>query len=239
MDQDAKVMQVVGMKRQLPLALDRRTALLVIDMQADFVQPNYAFAQVLERVAPGVTDGYFSRVRSTVIPNVQTLLGEFRKRGLPVFFTATGTQVMDGADLACWLRSFDALGMQVLGSRVWPHAGEPAWQIDEAVAPASGELLVNKTAADPLGCTALDQSLRNLGIESVVVCGLTTDVCVASAARGCADRGYRTVIAADACTTLSPRMHEASLDIFQLAFGATKTAGEIVTALPQAMTASI
>ena len=63
---------------------------------------------------------------------------------------------------------------------------------------------------------------------------LTTDVCVASAARGCADRGYRTVIAADACTTLSPYMHQASLDIFQLAFGGVKSAAEIVNSLPQA-----
>jgi nicotinamidase-related amidase len=238
MDEDSRVMQIVAMKRQAPLTLDQRTALLVIDMQLDFVQPGYGFSQVLEKLVPGVTDGYFSRVHSSVIPNVQRLIKGFRTLGLPVFFTATGTQVAGGADLSCWLRSFDALGVQLLGTRIWPRAGETAWQIDEAVAPIDSELLVNKTAADPLGCTAIDQSLRNLGIESVVVCGLTTDVCVASAARGCADRGYRTVIAADACTTLSPRMHEASLDIFQLAFGSVKTAEEIVQVLPQAATAS-
>jgi nicotinamidase-related amidase len=208
-------------------------------MQVDFVQPGYGFSQVLEKLAPGVTDGYFSRVRSLVIPNVQRLLGGFRKRRSPVFFTATGTQMADGGDLACWLRDFDSLGTQLLGSRVWPQAGEPAWQIDQAVAPVDGELVVNKTAADPLGCTAIDQSLRNLGIESVVVCGLTTDVCVASAARACADRGYRTVIAADACTTLSPRMHDTSLDIFRLAFGQAKATEEILNAVSRAAMAAV
>jgi nicotinamidase-related amidase len=173
-----------------------------------------------------------------VVPNVGRLLDAFRKSALPVFFTATGTQVAGGADLSCWLRDFDALGMHVLGTPVWPRAGEDAWQIDDSVAPLANELVVNKTAADPLGCTAIDQSLRNLGIKSVVVCGLTTDVCVASAARGAADRGFRTVIAADACTTLSPRFHEASLDIFRLAFGQARATEEIVRALPQIAVAS-
>src|ERR1051326_1467709 len=227
MDEHARVMQIVTMKSQAPLVLDGATALLVIDMQRDFTGPDHGFAQVLERLVPGVTEGYFSRVRATVIPNVQRLLAAFRKAGLPVFFTGTGTQVGDGGDLCGWLRDFDGLGMQVLGSRVWPRTDEPAWQIDESVAPARGELVVNKTAADPLGCTAIDQSLRNLGVKSVVVCGLTTDVCVASSARGCADRGYRTIVATDACTTLSPQMHEISLGIFQLAFGAAKTTEEI------------
>jgi len=239
MDDDARVMQIVAMKAQMPLALDPRTALLVIDMQGNFVQATGEFAQVLEKLVPGATEGYCSRVQSSVLPNVQRLLEEFRKRSLPIFFTATGTQVARGDDLACWLRDFDALGMQLIGGKVWPKAGDASWQIDEAVAPVSGELLVNKTAADPLGCTAIDQSLRNLGVQSVVVCGLTTDVCVSSAARGCADRGYRAVIAADACTTLSPRMHQASLDIFQLAFGAVKSTAEIISALPQAATASV
>jgi nicotinamidase-related amidase len=236
---DAKVMQIVTMKAQMPLTLDRHTALLVIDMQQNFVRPTCEFARVLEKLVPGATEEYFSRVQCVVLPNVQRLLGEFRKRSLPVFFTATGTQVAHGHDLACWLQEFDTLGMQLLGGRVWPQAGETAWQIDESVAPLGSELLVNKTAADPLTCTAIDQSLRNLGVQSVVVCGLTTDVCVSSAARGCADRGYRAVIVGDACTTLSLRLHQACLDIFQLAFGSVRSTTEVIDAFPQAATVSV
>ena len=239
MNEHARVMQIIAMKSQAPLALDRNTALLVIDMQQDFTHPEHRFAQVLEKLVPGVTDGYFSRVRSIVVPNVQRLLGAFRGARLAVFYTGTGTQVADGGDLCSWLRDFDELGKQLLGSRVWPRTGEEAWQIEKTVAPSNNEFVTNKTAADPLSCTALDQSLRNLGVKSVVVCGLTTDVCVASAARGCADRGYRTIIASDACTTLSPEMHQASLDIFQLAFGQAKTTEEIVNAIPQSASASV
>jgi nicotinamidase-related amidase len=235
MDEHERVMDIIRLKSQAPVVLDRdSTALLVIDMQRDFIYPDHEFAQVLERIAPGVTEGYFERVRSAVVPNVQRLLAAFRNCGAPVFFTGTGTQVSDGQDLCCWLRDFDALGMQVLGKRVWPRIQDRAWQIDEAVAPQPGEAVVNKTAADPLGCTIIDQSLRNLRMTTVVVAGLTTDVCVSSTARSCADRGYRTILAEDACTTLSARMHEASLDIFRLAFGQVKTTEELLAALTSA-----
>jgi len=232
MNEHESVLSIIRLKSQAPVALDRPgTALLMIDMQRDFVHPEHGFSQVLERLAPGVTDGYFQRVRSVVVPNAQRLLAAFRAAGAPIFFTGTGTQLSDGGDLCGWLRAFDALGMQVLGKRVWPHTQDDAWQIDESVSPLAGELVVNKTAADPLGCTAIDQSLRNLRVTTVVVAGLTTDVCVSSAARGCADRGYRTIIAEDACTTISARMHEDSLDVFRLAFGQVKSTAEIVSAL--------
>jgi nicotinamidase-related amidase len=159
------------------------------------------------------------------------LLAVFRACGAPIFFTGTGTQFSGGGDLCGWLREFDKLGVRLLGRRVWPGRLDEAWQIDDSVAPEPGEMVVNKTASDPLGCTGIDQSLRNLGVEAVVVAGLTTDVCVSSTARACADRGYRTIIAEDACTTLSARLHDASLDIFRLAFGQVKTTDEIVAAL--------
>ena len=232
MDNHERVMELIRLKSQAPVMLEREsTALLVIDMQRDFVHPEHEFAQALERLVPGVTEGYFERVHSFVLPNAQRLLSTFRSRSAPIFFTGTGTQVSDGGDLCCWLRDFDALGLHVLGRRVWPRPQDAAWQIDDRVAPLADELVVNKTAGDPLGCTALDQSLRNLRVTTVVVAGLTTDVCVSSTARAAADRGYRTIIAEDACTTLSPQMHETSLDIFRLAFGQVKRTDEIVGAL--------
>lgn len=226
------VLEIVRLRDRAPVAVDRsHTALLLVDMQRNFVGPDHAFGQALEKLVPGVTEDYYRRVGSVVVPNVQRLLAAFRSCGLPVFFTATGTQVLDGADLCPWLRDLDALGTQVLGKRIWPEPRDPAWQIDESVSPAAGEVVVNKTAADPLGCTSIDQNLRNLGVTHVIVAGLTTDVCVSSAARACADRGYRAVIAGDACTTLSSVMHDVSLDVFRLAFGQVKTTSEIVAVL--------
>ena len=59
MDDDASVMQIVAMKAQMPLTLDRHTALLIIDVQRNFVDAAYGFAQVVEKLVPGTTQGYF------------------------------------------------------------------------------------------------------------------------------------------------------------------------------------
>ena len=116
------VLSIVRQKHAQPVALDRaRTALLVIDVQRYFAQPAYPFSRVLESLAPGVTTGYFERVRSRVLPNVQRLQHAFRAAGAPIFYTATGTAVGDGRDLPGWLQAFDQLGLMRLGSRAWPN----------------------------------------------------------------------------------------------------------------------
>ena len=93
------------------------------------------------------------------------------------------------------------------------------------------EIVVQKTTADPFISTDLAAQLRSKGVTTVVVCGLTTDVCVAATARGAADRDFQTVVAEDACTTLSDHLHRASLDVIGLAFGRLAKTEEIVTEL--------
>jgi nicotinamidase-related amidase len=75
----------------------------------------------------------------------------------------------------------------------------------------------------------LEQRLRHQGAEWVVVTGLSSDVCVATTAREAADRGFKTIMVSDGCTTLSDQMHQASLDTFNIAFGWVRTADEVVS----------
>ena len=77
--------------------------------------------------------------------------------------------------------------------------------------------------------TKLDQTLHNLDINSLVVTGLTTDICVTQTARETADRGFRVIVAEDACTTLSEEMHRAALTAFALAFGRVRKTEELLT----------
>jgi nicotinamidase-related amidase len=230
MNEHDKILEIIRLRDEAPLDFDpEHAALLVIDVQRYFVGPEHPFAQVLERLVPGSTAGYFGRVRETVLPNVERLLGAFRARRLPVVFTGTGSYTEDGGDLPRWLRDFDRLGLALLGRRVWPRADDPSWQIDEAVAPRPGEIVLHKTTSGPLNSTRLDQLLHNMGVTSLVVAGLTTDVCVTQTARETADRGFRVLIAGDACTTLSEEMHRAALQAFSLAFGRVRQTGEVVS----------
>ena len=178
-------------------------------------------------LAPSALEGYFERVGGTVLPNIRALQNSFRSRGLPVVFCIFGSVDSEGRDLPGWLKDFDELGMQLLGRRPNPVVEGASWQIDEAVAPLPGELIVNKTTSGALSSTTLDQTLRNMGITSLVVCGLTTAVCVGLTARQAADRSFRVVIPSDACTEVSHEMHEAALLSFSHVFGQVRGTHEV------------
>jgi hypothetical protein len=135
---------------------------------------------------------------------------------------------IDGRDLPEWMRDFDQLGLTLLGRRVCPPVNDPSWQIDDSVAPLPGEMVLNKTSSGPLNSTKLDQTLHNLGVNSLVVCGLTTAVCVTQTARETADRGFRVMVAEDACTEMSVEMHQAALLTFSYVFGRVRRTEEIV-----------
>jgi nicotinamidase-related amidase len=144
MNEYEQIIGIVRAKNQAPLDFaPDRAALIVVDMQRYFTQPSHPFTQVFEKLAPGSSAGYLHRVRNTVIPNIQKLLERFRAIGSPVVFTAVGTETGDGRELPCWLRSFDELGLAMLGARVWPPIADPSWQIDEALQPLSGEPVLN------------------------------------------------------------------------------------------------
>jgi nicotinamidase-related amidase len=114
---------------------------------------------------------------------------------------------------------------------------DPSWQIDDSVAPLPHEMVLNKSSSGPLNSTKLDQILHNLGINSLVVCGLTTAVCVTQTARELADRSFRVIVAEDACTEMSQQMHEAALFTFAYVFGRVRKTDDVVKLFALARTA--
>jgi ureidoacrylate peracid hydrolase len=229
MSDHEKIKEIIRLKDQAPIALDlAASALLIIDVQRYFARPDSLFAQVFERLVPGATAGYFERVISTVLPNIQRLQECFRSLGLPVIFCNFGSYVPDGRDLPGWIKDFDQLGLNLFGRRPNPSVNDPSWQVDDNVAPLPGELVLNKNTSGPLNSTKLDQILHNAGINSLVVCGLTTAVCVTQTARETADRGFRVLVAEDACTEVTEEMHDAALLAFSYVFGRVRRTEEVV-----------
>jgi nicotinamidase-related amidase len=232
MDEHEQVIGIVRAKNAARIDLDpRRTALIVVDMQRYFTQPSHPFTQLFDSLSSGAPAGYLKRVREVVIPAVQRLLGTFRDLGAPIVFTAVGTESGDARQLPGWLRSFDELGLATIGKRVWPPIGDPSWEIDEALRPAPGEAILNKLSAGTFATTDLERRLRHRGIETVVLTGVSSDVCVATTAREAADRSFQTIMVSDGCTTLSEQMHQASLDTFNIAFGWVRSADEVIALL--------
>jgi nicotinamidase-related amidase len=234
------LLELIRLKNQAPSKLDpSKTALLVIDVQRYFVSPDYPFGQVYEKLVPGATAGYFERVRNSVIPNVKRLQEFFRSHNLPIIYTAIGSHMENGRDLPRHLRDFDQLGLAVVGKRISPPVNDPSWQIDDSVAPLPGELVLNKTSIGTLNSTKLDQTLHNMGIDTLIVTGLTTDVCVTQTARETADRGFQVTIAEDACTTLSEVLHRGALQSFNIVFGRVQKTDEVVSSLSAASSSGV
>jgi nicotinamidase-related amidase len=176
---------------------------------------------------PGVTAHYFRRVDSTVLPNIQRLLACFRARKLPVIYFAVGCHAPDGRDLPRWMREFDEVSLMLNGQRVCPPVGDPSGAIEDRVAPIRGEVVLTKSSSGPGASTNLEQVLRNLSVRSLVVCGLTTAVCVSQTAREMADLGFQVIVAEDACTELSDESHRAALFTFALTFGRVRPTARI------------
>ena len=239
MNEHESVLAIIGQKNKVPFTIDRaRTALIVIDVQHYFVDAGDNFGQLFERLVPGVTAGYFKRVRERVLPNIRSLQKAFRDASMPILYTATGTRTGDGRDLPGWLRELDNLGLAVLGQRIWPREGERQWQVDESIAPLPGEPVFMKCSSGPVASTRMDQTLRNMGIDTVLVTGLTTDVCTTQTARELADRGFSTVLVEDATTTLSEEMHNGAVQCFNIAFGRVRSTSEVIAMLEQTQTSS-
>ena len=219
---------ILRAKNESPIELDpSRTALIIVDMQRYFTQPSFPFTDVFEKISPGVCSGYLRRIREIVIPSIQRLLAHFRERGSPIVFTAIGSGAKDGNDLPCWLRSFDDVGLSTLGSRLWPPIGDASWEIDEALEPRPEEIVLNKLSAGTFATTDLERQLRDRGIESVVVTGVATDVCVSTTAREAADRNFKVVIVSDACTTFSEQLHQANIETLHI-FGWVRRTEDVI-----------
>jgi nicotinamidase-related amidase len=173
----------------------------------------------MRRINPAALAAYGERVEKLVVPNVQRLQQAFRAAGAELAYTELGCHRPDRRDLAGWARRHNALGQQMLGTPLYATFDEASCRVDARVAPRAGEIVVQKTTSGPTGSTKLDHMLRVRGVETVIVAGILTDVCVAQAARELGDRDFDAIVVEDACATYDPTLHKAALDTIAMTFG--------------------
>ena len=215
-----------------PLALDpRTTALVIVDMQEYFLNPASPFSRASESVVPGVLGHFHERGRGVVEPSLRRLLDFFRAHGLRVIYTTVASELPDGGDLMPIFQQRNAASRAAVGDVVIPARGDGWARIVAALEPRAGELVVNKTTYGTFNSTGLDHALRSMGIVSLVVGGVVTNVCVETTARDAADRGYEVVLLDDGSAAFSPEIHEATLLSFQGPFGRVRTTDEVLALL--------
>lgn len=204
-----------------------RCALVLIDMQRDFC----------------ASGGYADRTGMDLeqlrrpIPAQQALLACARCLGMLVVHTREGHRP-DLSDLPEWkrqraIRSGAPVGEPGPMGRLLVR-GEHGHELIDECRPLPGEPVIDKPGYSAFVATDLELILRARGIETLLIAGVTTEVCVSSTLRSAIDLGYHCVTVSDACGSSDPALHEAALAMIRVeggVFGELTTSDQLITRL--------
>ena len=204
----------------------RRTALLIIDMQRDFLEPD-GFGELL---------GNDVSLLSALVEPIAAVLEVARSLGLMVVHTREGHR----PDLSDCPPSKLARGRLEVGigspgpkGRVLIR-GEFGHDIVGELSPAAGEVVLDKPGKGSFYATDLELMLRNRGVRSLIVTGVTTEVCVHTTVREANDRGFECLVLEDCVGSYFPEFHEIGLKMIAAQggiFGWVAHSSEVLAAL--------
>ncbi len=177
----------------------KTTALIVVDMQNDFVKPGGAL------VVPEATE---------TIPAVQRLLARARRGRAAVFYTQ---DTHDPGDM-----EFPIWGEHVL-------RGSWGWQIIDELTPQPGERVIQKLRYDGFFGTSLDHELRLKNTKTVIVCGTVANICVLHTAGSAALRGYKVALPVDAISAITPFDREVAIRQTSFLYRGVITTSDAIT----------
>jgi len=206
-------------------------ALLIVDMQYNDASPEHGFCAARERWRPGSTAYYVQQLERQVIPTIKRLLDYFRSQNLTIVYLVLGGQGPDLEDMpprvvGALVESVE----KVMGVYLRDSYTEGSFEfgIIEDLAPRDGEKVIRKTTYGAFNSTNLDQWLREQGISSLVITGVTTSACVETTARDAADRGFGVVLVEEGTCDWKESYYWCSLQAFRRLFGDVATSAEDV-----------
>jgi nicotinamidase-related amidase len=191
-----------------PIAVDwGTTALVIIDMQRDFMEPG-GFGETLGNDV--------SQLASAVAP-IAAVLKAARETGMMVVHTREGhLPDLSDAPPAKIERGAPSLRIGDPGpmGRILIR-GEAGHDIIPALYPVEGEIVIDKPGKGAFYATTLGADLKARDIDTLLVCGVTTEVCVNTTVREANDRGYRCIVISDGCASYFPEFHEMGLKMIK------------------------
>ena len=199
-----KMASVTFTAEPAPLSVDLdRAALVIIDMQRDFLEPG-GFGEALGNDV--------SRLQAAVEP-CREVLAAARRLGFLVIHTREGHRPdlsdapphkVERGDPANRIGAAGPMGRILV-------RGEPGHDIIPELYPLKDEPVIDKPGKGAFYQTDLELMLRNRCIDTLFVCGVTTEVCVNTTVREANDRGFRCIVLSDCCASYFPQFHEAGL----------------------------
>jgi biuret amidohydrolase len=203
-----------------------QVALIVIDMQRDFLEPG-GFGDILGNDV--------SRLQA-IVPTTQTLLAGFRALNLPIFHTTEGHQPdLSDCPESKRLRGKGALTIGDVGpmGRILV-LGEPGNDIIPELAPKPGEYVIPKPGKGAFYNTDLEALLQENSVTHLMIAGVTTEVCVQTTMREANDRGYECLLVEDATESYFSPFKQATLEMVRAQGGIvgwTATTADVLAGL--------
>lgn len=206
----------------LPVSLDAQsTALVIIDMQYASACRDTGFGRWLSSEGRAAEGEYrFQRIEGLLIPNIARLLAFFRRHELPRVFVRMGAQLPGCRDVVPQMRALEA--------KFGNWEGEREFEFLDELVPQPGEAIVTKLSVSAFTSSNIDALLRNVGVQSLVVTGVSTSQCVDLTARDAADRGYACTVVEDAVAEDREEYHQGTLEQFQRVFGRVASTNEVM-----------
>jgi biuret amidohydrolase len=221
------VPRVLVVAEPVALSIDTdRTALLIIDMQRDFLEAG-GFGEALGNDV--------SQLQAAVAP-CREMLDVARGLPMPVIHTREGHRpdLSDAPPLKVERGDpKNRIGARGPMGRILIR-GEPGHDIIPELYPLGDEPVIDKPGKGAFYQTDLELLLRNRGVETLLVCGVTTEVCVNTTVREANDRGFRCIVLADCCASYFPEFHDAGLAMIKAQggiFGSVAPSRPLVSAL--------
>lgn len=179
-----------------------RTAVVVIDIQVDFASPDGALGAYVDMAAV-----------QPAVAAAERLVDSARAAGAPVVFVGLFTSRR--TDSPSWKERMRRRGGNADDESALCRDGEVGSDF-YGPQPLPGEVIVKKTRYSGFVGTDLDARLKALGVDTLVVAGLTTECCVDSTVRDAFSLDYHVFVAADACAAYEADIHAASLKVMEL-----------------------
>ncbi|MBJ7291158.1 cysteine hydrolase, partial [Williamsia sp.] len=197
---------VVASATPSPFTFDpATTALVIIDMQRDFLLPG-GFGETLGNDVDEL---------AVVVPRLAALLASVRDAGMTVIHTREGHRPdLSDCPPAKLHRGAPSkrIGDPGKFGRILIR-GEYGHDIVDELAPLPGEVIIDKPGKGAFYATELSDVLRDAGITRLLVTGVTTEVCVHTTTREANDRGYECLVVSDCCGSYFPEFHRVGIEM--------------------------
>src|SRR5271155_2846697 len=211
-----------------PLSIDlSKSALVIIDMQRDFLEPG-GFGEAL---------GNDVALLQAAVAPCKAVLAAARRTAVLVIHTREGHRPdltdapphkVERGDPSTRIGAAGPMGRILV-------RGEPGHDIISELYPVSGEPVIDKPGKGAFYQTDLELMLKNRGIDTLFVCGVTTEVCVNPPIREANDRGFRCIALSDCCGSYFPEFHQAGLAMIKAQggiFGSVAGSKQFLSSLP-------